>query len=86
MRILEWGVHGEVKRESRRDQRTAERWCHHRDEGGGGVGGLLTEQHGRRSRQKHALNGPVGSEKRPQARITTEVEETGLGNKCETGG
>lgn len=37
--MLEQGVHGEVKRESRRDQRTAERWCHHRDGGGGGADG-----------------------------------------------
>lgn len=33
-----------------------------------------------------ALKGPDGSEKRTQARATTEVEETGLGDKCETGG
>lgn len=53
---------------------------------GWGRGGVLTEQHGRRSRQKHALKGPVGSEKRTQARTTNEVEETGLGDKPETGG
>ena len=55
-------------------------------QGWGRGGGVLTEQHGRRSRQKHALKGPVGSEKRTQARTTNEVEETGLGDKPETGG
>lgn len=80
--MSEQGVHGEVRRESCRDQTTAERWCHHRD----GGGAVLTEQRGGRSRQKPALKGPAGSEKRTQARATTEVEETGLGDKCETGG
>lgn len=59
-----------------------------------GWGEVLMEQHGRRSPWvpcaqhglKPALKGPDGSEKRTQARATTEVEETGLGDKCETGG
>ena len=48
--------------------------------------GVLTGQHGRRGRQKHALKGSIGREKWTQARAIPEVEETGLGDKCEAGG
>ncbi|CAI9152637.1 unnamed protein product [Rangifer tarandus platyrhynchus] len=80
--MLEQGVRGEVRRESPRDQRLAERGA---SQGWESRCGVLTEQHGRRSRQKHALKGPVGSEKWTQARGIPEVEEAGLGDNVRLG-
>lgn len=84
--MSEEGVHGEGRRESRRERRRAGRGHCHR--GGGqdaGRGGAADGATWVEKRRKQALKVPVGSERRTPARAITEAEETGLGDAIGAG-